>query len=102
MTDTDIDEATSQRKLEKTYFNSVINGLRIRPLPKSHLSILICRLEPLPLVRKILECDVQLLENEFLNGYRDGDRVLYISIVNDRGETLCVTKNKLSCRDPIW
>ncbi len=95
MADTNIEEA-SKRKLEKTDFNSVINSLRIRPLSKSRLSIPICRLEPLPLVRPILEFDVQLLENEFLNGYREGDRVLYVSIVNDRGESLCVTEDKLS------
>ena len=72
-------------KLEKTNFNYVINGLRIRPHSKSHLSIPICRLEPLPLVRPILKSDVQLLENEYLNGYREGDRVLYVFIINDRG-----------------
>jgi len=101
LADTNIEEA-SKRKLEKTDFNSVINSLRIRPLSKSRLSIPICRLEPLPLVRPILEFDVQLLENEFLNGYREGDRVLYVSIVNDRGESLCVTEDKLSSWGPIW
>jgi hypothetical protein len=30
-------------------------------------------------VRPILTIDVQLLENEFVNGYREGDRVLYVS-----------------------
>ena len=30
-------------------------------------------------MRPILEIDVQLLENEFVNGYREGDRVLYVS-----------------------
>ena len=49
----------SKRKLEKTYFNFIINGLQIRPLSKSRLSIPLCRLEPLPLVRPILEFDVQ-------------------------------------------
>jgi hypothetical protein len=88
--------------LEKTDFNSVINGLRIRPLSKSCLSISLCRLEPLPLVRPILEFDVQLLENEFLNGYREGDRVLYVSIFNDRGDNLCVTEDKVNSWDPIW
>jgi hypothetical protein len=101
LADTEIEEA-SKKKLEKTDFNSVINGLRIRPLSKSRLSIPICRLEPLPLVRPILEFDVQLLENEFLNGYREGDRVLYVSIVNDRGKNLCVTKDKMRSWDPIW
>ena len=95
MADTDIVK-TSKRKLEKTNFNSVINGLRIRRLSKFCLFVPICRLESLPLVRPILEFDVQLLENEFLNVYREGDRVLYVSIVNDRGESLCVTEDKLN------
>ena len=94
-------EETSKRKLEKIDINSLINDLQIQPLSKLCLSIPICRLEPLPLVRPILEFDVQLLENEFLNGYRKGDRVLYVFIVNDRGDSLCVTKDKLSSWDSI-
>ena len=83
-------------KLKKINFNSVINGLRIRPLSKSRLSIPICHLESLPLVRPFLKYDIQLFENEFLNGYREGDRVLYVSIVNNSGKRLCVTEDKLS------
>jgi hypothetical protein len=30
-------------------------------------------------VRSIFEIDVQLLENEFVNDSREGDRVLYVS-----------------------
>ena len=89
-------------KLEKTNFDSIINGLRIRHFSKSRLFISICCLKPLGLVRPILEFDVQLLENEFLNRYREGDCVLYVSIVNDRRENLCVTQDKLSSWDPIW
>ena len=50
----------------------------------------------------ILKFDVQLLENEFLNRYREGDSVLYVFIVNDRKERLCVTEDKLSSWIPIW
>ena len=53
------------------------------------------------MVRPILEFDVQLLENEFLNGYREDDRVLYVSILNDRGESLCVIEDKVKFLDPI-
>ena len=96
MADTDIDEAASKKKLEKIDFNFVINALQIRPLSKSRSSIPICCLEPLPLVRPIFEFDVQLFDNEFFNGYREGDRVLYVSIVNNRGKSLYVTEDKLS------
>ena len=100
MADTDI-EQTLKFFLEKTNFNFVINRLRIPPLSKSRLSILLCRLEPLPLVRPTLDFDVQLLENEFLNGYRGGDRVLYVFILNNRGEGLCVTEDKVNYWDLI-
>ena len=53
------------------------------------------------MVRPILEIDVQLLENEFLNGYRIDDRVLYDFIVNHRGKNSCVIEDKLSSWDPI-
>ena len=82
MADTDIDEATSKNKLEKINFNYVINGLQIRPHFKSRLSIPISRLEPLPLVRpkSWIWCSI----------VGEGDRVLYISIVKDRGgEFMC-------------
>ena len=102
MADTDIDEAASKRKLKKIDFNFVINGLQILPLSKSRLSNPICRLEPLRLVRPILEFDVQSLENEFVNGYKEDDRVLYVSIINHCGKNLCVTDDKLSFWDPIW
>lgn len=36
-------------------------------------------------MRPILEVDVQLLEINFVNEYRKGDRVLYSSIVDDKG-----------------
>ena len=55
--------------------NSIVNGLRVRLLFKFCLSIRICCLEPLPLIRPILEFDVQLLENKFFNGYKEGNRV---------------------------
>ena len=76
--------------------------LRIRPLSKSRLSIPICHLESLPLIGSFLEFDIQVFENEFLNGYREGDHVLYVSIVNDSGNMLCITEGKLSSWDPIW
>ena len=54
------------------------------------------------MVRPIIKFVVQLLKNEFFNGYREGDRVLYVSIFNDRGESLCVTEDKVNSWDPIW
>lgn len=76
------------RDLQNTNFNSLIGGLRMKPFSKSRFSIPLCRLIPLPVVRPILEIDVQLLENEFVNGYREGDRVLYVSPYDKDGNTM--------------
>ena len=46
------------QKPEKTDFNSVISNLRIKSTGKSRISILICRLVSLVVVRHVLEVDV--------------------------------------------
>ena len=69
-------------------FNSVISNLRIKPLRKSRISILICRLVSLAVVRHVFEVDVHLLESEFINDYRGGDRVLYVSIYDQKAINL--------------
>ena len=71
-----------------TDFNLVIYALCIRPLGKPCISVPICHLVSLPLVRPILEVDVQLLENEFVNGYREDNKILYVSVVDDLWEIL--------------
>ena len=81
------------RKRQKRDPNSVINRLRIKPEAKSRFSIPLCRLRTLPLVRPINKVDMQRLENEFVTGYRDGDRVLYVAMYNDKAETLDVTSD---------
>ena len=90
------------RKRQKRDSNSVINRLRIEPEAKSRFSIPLCRLRTLPLVRPINEVDVQRLENEFVTGYRDGDRVLYVAIYNDKAETLDVTSDLYDSWSGHW
>lgn len=68
------------QKSHKTYFNFVINSLRIKPPGNSRIFIIIYCLVPITMVRFVLEVDVQFLENDFINGYREGDMVLYVSI----------------------
>ena len=60
----------------------------MKPFSKSRFLIPLCWLIPLHVVRPILEIDVQLLENEFVNGYREGDRVLYVSPYDKDGNTI--------------
>ena len=62
---------------------AVINCLRMTPISKSHLLIPLCRMRIFPLVRPVIEGDVQRLENKFVNGYREGDRMLYVSPYNN-------------------
>ena len=76
------------RGLQNTNFNSLIGGLRLKPFSKSRFSIPLCRLIPLPIVRPILEIIVLFLGNEFVNGYREGDRILYVSLYDKDGGTI--------------
>ena len=56
----------------------------------------------LPLVRPILEGDIQLLEIELSNGYREGDRVLYVSIAKNDDFSLVVTDETVSSWNQHW
>ena len=87
---------------QKNDLNSVINRLRVRPVEKSRIGIPLCRLRALPLVRPINLLDVQRLENEFVTGYQDGDRVLYVALHNHKDEDLKVTEAISSTWDPFW
>ena len=93
------------RNVQRTNFNSLIGGLCMKPHSKSRLSPSFCRLIPLPLVRLVLEVDVQLLKNEFVNGYQEGDRVLYVSPYDKDGNLAYIKKSETwgeywwSCND---
>lgn len=71
--------------LNKTNFNLVSSSLHFRPFGKLCLSIPIYSFVSMPLIHPILEVDVQLLGNEFVNGCRECDRVLYVSIEDNHG-----------------
>jgi len=65
--------------LQNKNFNYLIGELRMKPFSKSRVSIPLCRLILLFIVRPILVINVQLLKNEFVNVYREGDKILYVS-----------------------
>jgi hypothetical protein len=90
------------KKLEKIDFNPKISSLRMSPICKYCFVIPICSLEPLPLVRPILEIYVQLLEKEFFGGYREGDHVMYVFIVNNLGVGSMMTEEKVKSGTPLW
>ena len=81
---------------------SIIDQLRIKPEEKSRLKIPLCRLWALPLVRLIKEVDVQRLENEFINGYWDGDHVLYVALYNNHKDSLDVSDNIMAFWNDHW
>ena len=90
------------RKAQKEDSNSVIHRVRIKPLNKSRFSIPLCRLRCLPLVRPINNVDVSRLENEFVMGYRDGDRALYVSPYNNINEVLFVSDDIMASWSSFW
>ena len=53
-------------------------------------------------VRPIGEMGVQHLEREFVKGYRDGDRVMYISAYNNEMMTSEVTDDVKAAWSPHW
>ena len=81
------------RNVQKVDSINVINQLRIKPSSKSQFAILLCRLQCLPLVRPIREVNVERLQNDFVMGYWDGDRVLYVSAYNGEDVVSTVTED---------
>jgi len=57
---------------------------------------------PLPMVRPVLQTDVARLQSEFVHGYREGDRVMYVSITNDKGLIQRVIEEISSSWDVHW
>ena len=90
------------RRSQKEDSNAVIQRVRMRPIAKSRFSIPLCRLRCLPLVRPISEVDVSRLENEFVMGYRDGDRAMYVSIHNNLDEVLQVSDDIRASWNSYW
>jgi hypothetical protein len=56
----------------------------------------------LPFVRPINEVDVSRLGNEFVMGYRDGDRALYVSPYNNLDEVLYVSNDIMASWSSLW
>jgi hypothetical protein len=90
------------RKSQKEDSIGVIQRLRIKPTGKSCLSIPLCRLRALPLVRPISEVEVQRLECEFVMGYRERDRVLYVFAFNNVLVDLPIPPGIMASWSPLW
>jgi len=93
------DNLRASQKLNSTL---VINNLRMQPASKFRLHIPLCRLVGMPLVRPTMRSDVKRLEADFVHGYRDGDRVFYVSLANDSGIEKVVTAADEDAWGPLW
>ena len=89
-------------KMQKQDSIAVINRLRMTPVSKSRLLISLCYFRTLPLVRPIIEGDIQRLENEFVNGYCEGDRVLYVFPYNNFDRSLDISDAIKGSWSDLW
>lgn len=94
--------ANEMRLLQKSDHNKVITDLRTKPITKSRFLIPLCRLKTYPKVRPIVKYDVEMLANEFVKGYRDGDRVLYVSPFDVDSKDLAVREDDAIWSNPLW
>lgn len=103
LAESNLDEAELLiRRSQKEESNSVINRLRFKPILKSPFPIPLCRLQCLPLVRPINEVEVARLENEFVMGYRDDDRALYVSPYNNVDAVMPVSDDIKASWSSLW
>jgi hypothetical protein len=90
------------RRSQKEDSDTIIHRVQLKPIGKSRFPIPLCCLRCLPLVRPINDVDVGRLENEFVMGYRDGDRALYVSPYNNLDEVFYVTDDIKASWSPLW
>jgi hypothetical protein len=57
---------------------------------------------PMPIVRPTLKDDITKLEADFFNGYRDGDRVYYLSATDSKGNFQFVDDEVRASWSPNW
>ena len=95
----DLDEIRSRQKLNSV---TTISSLRVKPFAYSRIDIPLCRMQPMPIVRPMMQCDLSKLEEEFSHGYREGASVFYVSITDEGGRTREVSAADKARWGPIW
>ena len=90
------------RKLQKVDSVATINSLRMKPKKTFRLSIPLCKMVAMPMVRPTFSCGIQFLKREFIGGYRDGATVFYVSTTNEAGDSLQFTKEEMDEWSPPW
>jgi len=77
----------------------IISALRMKPEKTFQLMIPLCQLVAMQMVQPTLFFDVQFLEQEFATRYLDGVAVLYMSTMNEVGESAQFTIEEMDvCR----
>jgi hypothetical protein len=66
------------------------------------LRVPLCRMVPMPIVRPALKGDITKLEVDFFNGYRDSDRVFYLSATDLKGNFQFVDDKIRASWSPNW
>ncbi len=73
------------KKNHKVFTNQIIKELKIHPTIKAKLCIPLCHMNSMPIVRLALLIDVKKMERSFQMGYREGDKIFYVSTTNNKG-----------------
>lgn len=93
------DELRERQRVDSV---SSIAKFRMKPEHLFRLNIPLCRMVSMPLIRQTLECDIDFLDHEYTNGYRDGAAVFYVTTTNEAGESSKFTQEEMEAWGPLW
>ena len=88
---------------ESVSTSAVLDGLGVKPKSKSKISIPLCRMISLPVVRPFLKNDVMGIGQDFVrDGYMDGRGVFYVAIHDNVGKSVRVIDSISDSWSPLW
>jgi hypothetical protein len=60
----------------------ILEKYKITPKCKARMHVPLCMMVPMPIVKPALKIDILKMEQAFHMGYREGDKVFYLSPTN--------------------
>jgi hypothetical protein len=66
----------------KMNMREIFLNYKITPKCKAHMHVPLCRMVPMLIVRHAFKIDILKMEHAFHMGYREGDKVFYLSPTN--------------------
>lgn len=69
------------------YGHVIIQEMWRKLVEKSKMQIPLCQMQPCGFVRIALKIDINKLQGEFFNAYREGFQVFYVCVTLHEGET---------------